>query len=162
MREQGSSTETRGHLLETAPRRVTSSIRRFLATLNVPAPPSFLTFTHVSADYKPGYCLNNCEAESQRSGDPVVFGWVIWEARSHSFIEAEFHAVIRHRGELVDITPRRDGEITVLFVPDYARDAIRVDERTWRTWNNHKSQNGQVIQATAPIDLEELDGNVHA
>ena len=162
MREQGGATEVDGDVRETTPSRVTSSIRRFLTTLNVSAAPSLLPFTHVSADCKPGYCLNNCEAESQRSGDPIVFGWVIWEIRTNAFLEAEFHAVINRRGELLDITPRRDGEKVVLFVRDVNRHAVRVDGRTWRTWNNHKWQHGRVVQPTAPIDIEDLGTNVHA
>ncbi len=146
--------------MNTTPRRITGSIKRFLATLESATSPVFLLYTAVHADYQPGYCLNNCEAESLRSGDAIVFGWLIWENRSQSFIEAEFHAVIQHGDELLDITPRRDGERSVLFVPDNIRRAHRMDARTWTTWSNHKSLHGAICEATRLIDIEDLNASV--
>lgn len=141
---------------------MTGAIRRFLATLETTASPILLPYTDVSGDYRAGYCLDNCEAETQRSGHPTVFGWVIWEDRRQAFIEAEFHAVIRRGPELIDITPRTDGERVVLFALDPARSALRINARTWATWSNHKSQYGMVFESTRPLDIEDLNASVHA
>lgn len=134
---------------------MSGSIRRFLATLETTASPILLPYTAVHADYRAGYCLNNCEAETQRSGRPIVFGWVIWEDRKQAFIEAEFHAVIRRGAELLDITPRKDRERVLLFAPDPARSALRIDARTWTTWRNHKAKLGIVFEPTRLLNIEE-------
>jgi hypothetical protein len=149
-------------LAATTPRRISGRIRRFLSTLGVTGRPVFLPYTHLSHDYRPGYCLPNCEAQNRRSGDAIAFGWVIWEDRACGFIEAEFHAVIKRRGELLDITPRRDGEQMVLYVADRNRTAERIDNRTWRTWENHKSLHGKVFHPTASIEIRDLVDNVLA
>ena len=138
------------------PRKVTGSIRRFLETLLPAAKASFLPLTPVSPDYRARYCLNNCEAESSRSGDPIVFGWMIWESRKQGFIEAEFHAVLKRRGELIDITPRVDGERHILFAPDPSRSAVRVDWRTWSSWTSHKWLRGQVIEQTRQVHFQDV------
>jgi hypothetical protein len=138
------------------PTRVTGSIRRFLETLVRNAKPEFLPLTAISPDYRPRYCLDNCEAETRRSGDPTVFGWMIWESRKNAFIEAEFHAVLKRRGELIDITPRVDGEHTILFVPDPSRSAVRVDWRTWRSWTSHKWLRGKLIEETRQVCFQDL------
>lgn len=146
--------------METTPRRVTGSIRRFLENLKTTTSPLLLPFTEISADYRAGYCLNNCEAESRRSGRPIVFGWIIWESRAEELIEAEFHAVIRRGMELLDITPRRDGENLVLFAKDTARSAVRVDPRTWKSWRNHKAQGGMIVDPTQPTEIEDVNASV--
>ena len=138
------------------PTRLTRSVRRFLETLVPNAKPLFLPLTQASLDYKPRYCLDNCEAESSRSGDPTVFGWMVWESRKNAFIEAEFHAVLKRRGVLIDITPRVDGELTILFVRDPLRSAERVDWRTWRSWTTHKWLRGQLIEHTRQVSFQDL------
>jgi hypothetical protein len=141
--------------VNTTPRRVTQSIRDFLATLDINRSPILIPYTRTCADYRAGYCLSNCEAETRCTGSPTVFGWIIWEDRANAFIEAEFHAVIRRRAGFVDITPRKDGETVILFAADSARSALRVDARTWTTWRNHKSINGIVFEPTHLLDIEE-------
>lgn len=134
-------------------------MRRFLQLLDAGGTPVWLPFAFTSADYKARYCLSNCEAESRRTGAKIVFGWMIWEVRSQDFMEAEFHSVIKRGGRLWDVTPRLDGEETILFVPDLNRKAERIDERTWRTWTNFKRIGGHV-EATRPFDLQDADPNV--
>ncbi len=92
--------------------------------------PVFLRFTPASTDYVAGQCHSNCEAEHKRTGAEIVFGWMIWESPGVEFIEAEFHSVVRRGRHLKDITPRRDAEKLILFAPDTARVAVRIDERT--------------------------------
>jgi hypothetical protein len=124
--------------IHTTPRTISGAVKRFLRTLKSVGNPVFLPFTETSTDYRAGYCHSNCEAEHRRLGVPVVFGWMIWEVENAPFMEAEFHCVIRRGRHLKDITPRRDGEILILFVPDNQRVAVRFDDRTWETWSNQK------------------------
>lgn len=51
------------------------------------------------------------------SGQPPVFGWLVWELTGF-WLEATRHAVIERDGTLVDITPPLDGETQTLFVRD--------------------------------------------
>ena len=144
----------------TTPRKISGSIKRFIRTLGTDENPRFLPFTYSSDKYLPLYCLSNCEAENRKTGNQVVFGWVIWELRQKGFIEAEFHAVMKRGNDFVDITPRVDGEAKILFVPDPNRIAKRVDARTWRSWTNQKSRNGHVTHETQPMNRVDTAGNV--
>jgi len=108
--------------------------------------PVFLPVTHISDKYINKYCLSNCEAEHIINKHPIVFGWIIWENRQKKFIEAEFHTVIKINNSLTDITPRKDNEEYILFVPDKKRKATRISKRTWETWTNFKSIDGFVYE----------------
>jgi hypothetical protein len=144
----------------TTPRKISGRIKRFIRTLGTDTTPQFLRFTYVSKKYLPRYCLNNCEAENKSNGHRIVFGWVIWELKKQRFIEAEIHAVIERAGELVDITPRVDGEEKILFVPDPNRTTERINATTWRSWSNQKLLNGKVDEKTQPSEIEDIAGNV--
>lgn len=66
-------------------------------------------------------CFHNVEAKVQKDGGSIVHGWQLWEW-PNVLVEGEFHAVWRSPdGNLVDITPKADGEEKVLFVPDERR-----------------------------------------
>jgi hypothetical protein len=145
-------------LASTTPRKVSGLVIRFLRSLEFAGKPVFLPFTPTSPDYRTGYCQSNCEAEHKRTGAEIVFGWMIWENPDTAFIEAEFHSVMRHGRHLKDITPRKDGEKLILFAPDTERIAVRIDERTWHTWSNHKAQ-GENLEPTSGIYLQDPSGS---
>lgn len=66
-------------------------------------------------------CYSNVEAKVSRDGGRISYGWQIWEWPS-VLIEAEFHAVWEApSGELVDITPKIDGDKKIVFLPDTTR-----------------------------------------
>jgi hypothetical protein len=68
-------------------------------------------------------CFFNLPEKVAADGGSVQHGWTIWE-RPGLLIEGEFHAVwVSPEGEFVDITPKRDGEKEILFLPD--------NERVW-------------------------------
>lgn len=51
-------------------------------------------------------------------GGSRVLGWTLWELPG-IFIEAEFHAVWKSpEGEFVDLVPRKDKTVNILFLPD--------------------------------------------
>lgn len=143
----------------TTPRKITGSIKCFLASLGPVGLPVYIPCVVASPEYRVGYCLSNCEAEHRRTKTEIVFGWVIWELRAQSFIEAEFHALVRHNGELQDVTPRKDGEKLVLFLPDLVRVAVRKDNHTWDTWSNHKKR-GASLEPTRQILIQDPQPNV--
>lgn len=149
----------RSSLRPRTPRRVTGLVRRLLESLESAGEPRFLSFKFVSSDYRPRYCLSNCEAESRRRGVNIVFGWVVWELRSAHFIETEFHSVVEVGNDYVDITPRVDHDKLVLFAPDHRRVATRLDERSWDTWSNHRRQ-GAWLEPTRQIILQDEASNV--
>jgi hypothetical protein len=117
----------------------------------------YLPFTDISPNYLPRYCLNNCEDVHRNLGYEIVYGWMLWELPAAEFIEAEFHAVVKDRKSLLDITQRADGENTILFVPDPTRVATRVDRRTWRTWTNFKAQHGIMRELSRQILMVDTD-----
>ncbi len=51
-------------------------------------------------------------------GGATVLGWCIWE-RPGINLHATFHTVWKSwNGELIDVTPKPDGEARILFLPD--------------------------------------------
>lgn len=137
----------------TTPKKVSKRIKKFIKEIGLNEDPMYLKHTQLSNDNRPRYCLNNCEAENKKNNTPIIYGWAIWEDKKQRFIEAEFHAVIKHRGKPCDITPRADGEERVLFIPDSNRTPKHIDSKTWETWTNHKSLNGKIIEVARPIQL---------
>ena len=146
-------------LKPTTPRSVTRSIREFLSTLEIAVTPVYLPFTFAAPDYEENRCLNNCEAEHKRTGAQIVFGWIVWELPSASFIECVFHAVVQRDGQLIDITPRQDNEERILFVPDAVRVARRETIRSWETWSSHKRRR-RLIEPTEMIVIENPQDNI--
>jgi len=96
-----------------------------------------------------GQCFDNCLVESKVNNCEIIFGWLIWELKELGFIEGEFHAVIKQSGKLIDITPRIDNELKVLFVPDDNFSA-ELKNGFWHGWYNIKSFNGK-LNSTMPI-----------
>jgi hypothetical protein len=143
---------------QTTPIRISGFVRRFLSSLEYAGKPVFLAFTQTSPDYLASHCHSNCEAEHKRTGAEIVCGWMIWEIPGASWIEAEFHSVVRRGRHLKDITPRRDGEKLILFAPDTERIAVRLDDRTWDSWSNH-IQRGTSLQPTHGVLLQNPNGS---
>lgn len=144
----------------TTPKWLTAPIKAFLRVAGLRSRPEFLPFTEASPEYRPGYCLSNCHTEQERTGRNIVYGWLIWEHRRSRFIEAEFHAVVEQGGELLDITPRRDGERLVLFVRDPLRTAEKVGQSVWSTWTNIKSRHERLIERTRPIEIQDTQASL--
>jgi hypothetical protein len=81
--------------------------------------PVFLPFTWTLSGYIAGQCHLNVLHRVKHHAGKKVNGWIIWTSPDHD--EAEFHSVWQSPdGKLVDITPRVDGEESVLFLPDAA------------------------------------------
>jgi len=71
--------------------------------------------------YKSNHCFQNVAAKIEKNGGSMQHGWMVWET-PNKLIEGEFHAVwVSADGELVDVTPKPDGEKKILFIPDPIR-----------------------------------------
>lgn len=71
------------------------------------------------------YCHFNVWCQLRLEGGEAQPGWVLAQDKQKSFTEAIFHAVWRHPdGHLVDVTPRKDHEKRLLFVPDNTRSIV--------------------------------------
>lgn len=68
------------------------------------------------------YCHFNVWYQLREGGGKPQPGWILAQDRPQSFSEAIFHSVWQHpEGRLVDVTPRKDNEKRLLFVPDNTR-----------------------------------------
>lgn len=116
----GALLSARGSLPSTTPGAVlTKKVERLCRSLS-PAPPVRLRYSDVGAGYRATNCHANVTHRVREHGGRRINGWMIWE--NQSFAEAEFHAVwATEAGELLDITPRSDGEEMILFLPDPSR-----------------------------------------
>ncbi|WP_156408872.1 hypothetical protein [Rhizobium sp. Root708] len=65
-----------------------------------------------------GFCNLTVAAKVQQDGGGPLHGWSIWELPD-ALWTAEFHVVWKAPdGTLIDVTPKPDGETSILFVPD--------------------------------------------
>lgn len=140
-------------LTATTPKRMTGRVGKFLRSAELVAKPRFLLYSPRLANAHPGYCLDNCDDAKRQWDCEIVHGWMIWQLVEPDFIEAEFHAVIRLDGALLDITPRLDEEERILFVPDHTRSARFNGTNGWHTWSNIKSRQGKIFQHSKSIQV---------
>jgi hypothetical protein len=151
---------------------ITATVKQLAAALGLPSTKlHYLRYTHKSDEYKPLHCFNNCENEQIKYGGEVAYGWLIWEDRKRSFIEAEFHSVRKINGELVDISPRQSKKNElVLFIEDKTRISGRKNSTTWHSWSNLKMLNGLILEQSRHLEVSEIstmnkshanDGNIH-
>lgn len=109
-----------GQVMTTTPAALHDGIRRFCATLDVSEGPRFLPVRPEPWSV-PNDCHFNVAEKVRRSGGRSRHGWIIWEM-PRVMLEAEFHAVwVSESGEMLDVTPKRDAERTILFQPDATR-----------------------------------------
>ena len=105
----------------TTPKTIHEGVIRLCAKIGTTQTPVFIPAAKPESGFLPLYCFENSQAKAENSGGTVVLGWTIWEYPC-VMIEGEFHAVWRSPdGDLVDVTPRLDGEERILFVPDPAQ-----------------------------------------
>ena len=139
-------------LKSTTPKSYNAAIRKFFKAAGFSKDPVYLPFSELNPSYQAKHCLDNClHAEKERIGTPV-YGWIIWEDRSRKFIEAEFHSVICKDGELLDITPRVDGEKRIMFASDSTR-VPRFDGEGWNTFSSIKSMSGTIFEESREVKL---------
>jgi hypothetical protein len=104
----------------TTPARIDASVRRLIQFVAPGARARYLEVRPESGATVNG-CFSNVRAKRARDGGRMLCGWQLWEW-PRVLVEAEFHAVwLSPHGEMVEITPKPNGERSVLFVPDERR-----------------------------------------
>src|ERR1700761_7847752 len=98
---------------ETTPITITSEVENFAAELGgLPIRVSVIADQYGLY----GWCADGVREKIRREGGSIVFGWTIWEG-PNVLLTAEFHSVWQDTaGTLIDITPKPDGEETIVFV----------------------------------------------
>ena len=101
----------------TTPKERTRAILGFCDQI-VPGGQSVYVPVQVRPGGRASYCYPSVEQAVAEEGGEIIFGWMIWEMPGR-LIEAEHHACWRKQnGAIVDVTPKPDGEATILFLPD--------------------------------------------
>ncbi|MGB2862426.1 MAG: hypothetical protein WBC05_03795 [Sedimentisphaerales bacterium] len=107
-------------LVTTTPSELTEQILEFCRQLDPSQETSFVP-VRPEPYARLTDCFFNVPEKTKRDGGRMQLGWIIWEME-HVLVEAEFHAVwVSHDGVFVDVTPKQDGEISILFHPDTTR-----------------------------------------
>jgi hypothetical protein len=71
---------------------------------------------------EPDNCHLNVWRHIKAAGGAPQHGWVVAQDKTKSFVEGIFHTVWKAPdGRLMDVTPRKDLEKRLLFVPDFER-----------------------------------------
>ncbi len=103
----------------TTPRQITPAIQNLCAEINANETPVFVP-VKPDRDAILSECFHNVSQKVERDGGSMLYGWNLWEW-SRVFVEAEHHAVWVKDGELIDVTPKHNGERKILFLPDPSR-----------------------------------------
>ena len=140
------------------PKKIRKGVKQLLSVLKITdSEPVYLSFTHRSDKYLNAFCFKNCEEEKNKTGCEIVYGWSLWEDKKLGFYEAEFHSVIKDNADLVDITPRRKNEDSILFVPDMSKISGRKSVNSWHSWSNCKIINGDVAEVSVELEIVQKD-----
>lgn len=106
--------------ISTTPSKITDEIRKLCRQLDATQVPAYVSVRPWGNSLR-DRCFFNLPEKVAADGGSIQHGWTIWETPG-LLIEGEFHAVwVSADGEYVDITPKRDGEKEILFLPDSER-----------------------------------------
>ena len=103
--------------IETTPTALSPKIAEFCQTL-VPGQQAVFVPVQPAEGAGRNYPLENAANCAAQFGGATVLGWCIWE-RPGINLHAAFHAVWKAwNGELIDVSPKPNGEDRILFLPD--------------------------------------------
>ena len=100
----------------TTPPKIDKAVRKFCREINASEDPVFVD-VRPAPDCLLDECFNNLPIQIERNGGKSVTGWTVWYIVNR-FIEAEFHCVWQSGEKLIDVTPKRNRERKILFLPD--------------------------------------------
>jgi hypothetical protein len=104
----------------TTPKEITKEIFELCAKIDPTQKPVFVNVV-VKSNGRLDDCFENVRLLIAKEGGVARYGWTIWE-QPEVLVEGEFHAVWQTpEGKLLDVTPKRDGENKILFLPDSKR-----------------------------------------
>ena len=149
----------------TTPVRISEQVVRFCKRLDPRQTPIFVPVIP-SLGIRADHCFYDVQRKVRVEGGRVQYGWTIWE-KPGVLLEAEFHAIwVSPNNELIDVTPKVDGEQQILFLPDtdrvwegemvdnvrfllldndYTRQLIRYSEARFRLRKKHWRDGESVI-----------------
>lgn len=105
-------------VLETTPAEITEELKAFCIDLCW-SEPAFIP-VQPDQDGMYGFCNLTVVEKIKKEGGKPVHGWTIWEWPG-VFWTAEFHMVWEDsNGDLIDVTPKPDGETSILFLRDFS------------------------------------------
>lgn len=107
-----------------SPATVTDAVKMVIAHLGlIDQRPRWLEFVDpVSFQPAQQECHLNVLLKMIHERGDIQHGWILAEDADQGFVEGQFHSVWKSpSGVLVDVTPRKDMEHRVLFVPDPIR-----------------------------------------
>ncbi|MEG2419999.1 MAG: SEC-C metal-binding domain-containing protein [Oscillospiraceae bacterium] len=101
----------------TTPKELTDQIKSFCSEILTDVQPIYIPIQPIeNGQY--GECYKNVQNAINAMGGKRILGWNIWWW-ANILLEAEAHAIWENpNGEYVDVTPQRDGEKQILFLPD--------------------------------------------
>lgn len=149
----------RSPLFQTTPAAARPVIDAFCAGFG--AMPPVPVQVRASAGAEPGRCCFNVAREIARQGGNEIFGWIVWEGPLFITCTCEFHAIwLPLKCEPVDVTPKPDGETTILFAPDPAFQPgfdfmKRPNNRTLRTYSSPRDVRGALARMSTRQRLYE-------
>ncbi len=104
----------------TTPKEISEEIVIFCREIDPTYKPFFVP-VKASEAVRFNFCMTDVPRYAKNNEGTVQFGWTIWEDPSLS-LEAEFHATwVSPSGEIIDVTPKPDGERQILYLKDSAR-----------------------------------------
>lgn len=142
-----------------SPKKIDSTITALVQYLGLEEDKALrLKFTRPSAFVpEPDYCHFNVWLQIRSAGGAAQPGWILAQDKQNSFAEAIFHAVWRNQtGSLVDVTPRRDMEKRVVFVPDHGRSIVLTSHENRpaiHTFDNVRILNGSLMTPLTEITV---------
>jgi hypothetical protein len=105
-------------VLETTPVEITEALKEFCIDLCW-SEPAFIP-VQATEEGMYGFCNLTVAEKIKKEGGKPIHGWTIWEWPG-VFWTAEFHMVWENpNGELIDVTPKPDGETSILFLQDFS------------------------------------------
>ena len=147
-----------------SPKKIDRQIAGLLDYLNVdPAQAARLKLS-MPANFapEPDNCHLNVWCQLKHAGGEPQHGWVLAQDKSKSFAEAIFHTVWRSPDRLlVDITPRKDFEKRLLFVPDNDRRIVLTEhagQPAIHTFDNVRVLGTSLMTPLTPITVVMQDG----
>ena len=109
--------------MQATPKEISEEIVVFCREIDPTYKPFFVP-VKASDTVRHNFCMTDVPRYARNNGGKVQFGWTIWEAPSLC-LQAEFHATwVSPSGEIIDVTPKPDGERQIL----YLKDSVRVYE----------------------------------
>ena len=110
-----------------SPNTVNSHLQVIVDYLGLDATEAVQLKYRKPAEFEPEVdnCHFNCWVAWQSVGGDIQHGWILSQDFLNKFSEAIFHSVLKlPSGEFSDITPRKDSEKRLLFIPDHQRQIV--------------------------------------